>query len=260
MTCPFSKWEIHKAPCRHGDTDFPASSHHRASFTHRATVISHEISSSMAASLLTLAVGALLVPSSRHAVDRSSSSTTTTTTTCTRRHLLLTSSSAVGAAALLLPTNAALATGNMPAVQGATSNMDASVKKAATPDAAKKQIAAGYDALLKLLEDFDGVTSSGGGDGVRRALGVVGTDSPLYLIEPAFRLLFDADETLPMEYVDTLENLMRNLSSADSEAYSAIFIEFSSAKGKPEDYFKRSKAAVSRAKEDWKQLMGYLKM
>ena len=78
--------------------------------------------------------------------------------------------------------------------------------------------------------------------------------------EPAFRLLFDTDESLPMEYVDTLENLMRNLSSADSEAYSAIFIEFSSAKGKPEDYFKRSRAAVGRAKEDWKQLMGYLKM
>ena len=63
-----------------------------------------------------------------------------------------------------------------------------------------------------------------------------------------------------MEYIEKVESLMRNLSSADSEAYSAIFIEFSSAKGKPEDYFKRSKAAVGKAREDWKGLMGYLGM
>ena len=63
-----------------------------------------------------------------------------------------------------------------------------------------------------------------------------------------------------MEYIETLESLMRNLSSADSEAYSAIFIEFSSAKGKPADFFARSKAAAGKARNDWKQLMEYLKM
>ena len=68
---------------------------------------------------------------------------------------------------------------------------------------------------------------------MRRSLGVVGTESPIYLIEAAFRLLFEADDTLPMEYIELVESLMRNLSSADSEAYSAIFIEFSSAKGSP---------------------------
>ena len=150
------------------------------------------------------------------------------------------------------------ATGNMPAVQGQVSNMDGSVKKASTPAAAKKQILAGYAALGKLAEDFEKVTSSGGGDGVRRVLGTVGTESPVYLIESAFRLLFDADDTLPMEYIESVESLMQNLASADSEAYSAIFIEFSSAKGKPEDYFKRSKAAVVRARADWEKLMSYL--
>ena len=78
---------------------------------------------------------------------------------------------------------ASFATGNMPAVQGKTSNQDGSVKKAATPEAAKKQIAAGYETIQQLLADFESVTAAGGGDGVRRALGVVGTDSPLYLIE-----------------------------------------------------------------------------
>ena len=43
-------------------------------------------------------------------------------------------------------------------------------------------------------------------------------------------------------------------------ADSAIFIEFSSAKGKPEDYFRKSKAALVRARGDYLSLMGYLKM
>ena len=167
--------------------------------------------------------------------------------------------SSAAALTLLRTADAAFATGNMPAVQGEVSKMEQK-KKVSTPEEAKAQIVAGYTALGNLLDTFDSVTSSGGGDGVRRALGVVGTDSPVYLIEPAFRLLFEADDTLPMEYIDTLEKLMQNLSSADSEAYSAIFIEFSSAKGKPEDYFKRSKAAVVRARTEWKTMMDYLKL
>ena len=113
---------------------------------------------------------------------------------------------------------------------------------------------------MPLLQDMDAVTAEEGGDGVRRVLGFVGTTSSVYLIEPAFRLLFESDDTLPMEYIELVESLMRNLSSADSEAYSAIFIEFSSAKGKPADYFARSKVAVGKARDDWKALMDYLKM
>merc|ERR1719310_1263968 len=140
----------------------------------------------------------------------------------------------------LLP-RVSYATGNMPAMQGKETMMDGSVKKASTPAAAKIQIAAGYKEVCRLFDEYDSIAASGGGDGVRRSLGVVGTESPIYLIEPAFRLLFEADETLPMEYIEKVESLMRNLSSADSEAYSAIFIEFSSAKGKPADYFAASK-------------------
>ena len=159
----------------------------------------------------------------------------------------------------LMPA-AASATGNMPAVQGKATVMDGAVKKAATPEAARAQIAAGFTEINRLLAEFDSIVAGGGGDNVRRALGVVGTESPIYLIEPAFRLLFESDDTLPMEYIELVESLMRNLSSADSEAYSAIFIEFSSAKGKPADYFARSKVAVGKARDDWKALMGYLKM
>jgi hypothetical protein len=180
-----------------------------------------------------------------------------TISSCSRRQLM---TAAAAASSSLLVSEAAFATGNMPAVIGEVTKMDSSVKKASTPAAAKKQIAAGYVELGKLADDFDKVTSTGGGDGVRRVLGTVGTESPVYLIEPAFRLLFEEDDTLPMEYIEKLESLMRNLSSADSEAYSAIFIEFSSAKGKPADYFARSKAAVKGARADWKEMMGYLGM
>lgn len=137
----------------------------------------------------------------------------------TRRQML---SVAAACSTTLASSEAARATGNMPAVQGVVGNMDPSVKKAATPEAAKKQITAGYETLGTLFDDFDKVTGAGGGDGVRRYLGTVGTDSPIYLIEPAFRLLFDTDESLPMEYIEKVESLMQNLASAETEAYSAI--------------------------------------
>ena len=35
---------------------------------------------------------------------------------------------------------------------------------------------------------------------------------------------------------------------------------FSSAKGKPADYFARAKVAVGNARKDWKELMDYLGM
>ena len=166
------------------------------------------------------------------------------------------------AARLIQPRRAFLA-GSSASLLPVMRRGDAAVaapSKAASPAAAKQQILAGYDELGRLLRDFEAVVSGGGGDGVRRVLGTVGTTSPVYLIEPAFRLLFDADESLPMEYIETVESLMRNLAAADSEAYSAIFIEFSSAKGKPADYFGRSKQAVARARDDWRQLMDYLSM
>ena len=172
----------------------------------------------------------------------------------TRRQFLI---SSVGSVSLTWPS-LAYATGNMPAVQGKVANMDASKKAASDPTAAKKQITAAYIALEELESDFDKVSGSGGGDGVRRVLGTVGTDSPLYLIEKALRLLFEADETLPMEYIDKTESFMNNIATADSEAYSAIFIEFSSAKGKPEDYFKKSKAATIRARADLRSIMDFL--
>ena len=163
--------------------------------------------------------------------------------------------------------------------------MDATRKAVTTPEAAKAQLADGYKALGELLDNYDKVTEEGGGDGIRRVLGTVGTTSPVYLIEPAFRLLFEKDESLPMEYIEGVESVMLGLQLADSEAYSANFVRwrrlepraclqhrflkgarpcvrvctqitFSSAKGKPEDYFKRAKGQIVKAREKWLELMG----
>ena len=51
---------------------------------------------------------------------------------------------------------------------------------------------------------------------------------------------------------------MLSLSGADSEAYSANFITFSSAKGKPEDFFNKSKKYIMSARKSWLELMTML--
>ena len=105
---------------------------------------------------------------------------------------------------------------------------------------------------------MDEVTAVEGGDGIRRVVGTVGTSSAVYLIEPAFRLLFEKDESLPMEYIEGVEYIMRELTDADGQAYAANFITFSSAKGKPEDYYKRVKESITRARTRWVELMTML--
>jgi len=152
----------------------------------------------------------------------------------------------------LLCTSAAAAVGALaPRVASAASPI--------TKSDAKVQIAAGYAALGDLLGDFAGVTEREGGDGVRRVLGTVGQSSPVYRIEVAFRALTD-DSAEPPEYIEGLEEVMRNLQDADSQAYSANFIAFSSAKGTPAQYFARSKGAVTRARKEWGSLMGMLQL
>mmetsp|Transcript_26568 Transcript_26568/g.57345 ORF Transcript_26568/g.57345 Transcript_26568/m.57345 type:complete len:214 (-) Transcript_26568:312-953(-) len=166
---------------------------------------------------------------------------------------------ASGACTALL-TEAATATGNvlMTPDAAAGAKMDGSIKAAKTPIAARDQIVAGYRALGALLENYDAVIAAEGGDGIRRVIGTVGTASPCYLIEPAFRLLFEADDSLPMEYIDSVEKIMLGLSSADGDAYSANFITFSSAKGKPEDFYKRAATSLVGARKEWATLMSLL--
>jgi len=166
-------------------------------------------------------------------------------------------------AALLLPAPSFAATGATSGAKGKKDQdelMDPTKKAAKTPEAARKQIVEGYKELGELLSNMDKIAAEEGGDGVRRVLGTVGTTSAVYLIEPAFRLLFEADDTLPMEYIDDVEQIMRELQDADGQAYAANFITFSSAKGKPEDYYRRAAEAITRARTKWLDLMAMLEL
>ena len=130
-----------------------------------------------------------------------------------RRHACSSSLAALGIPAALCGAPAAFAasggTSGSKGKKDQDEKMDSSVKAAATPAAARKQIVSAYNELGTLLQDMDKVTAEEGGDGIRRVLGTVGTTSAVYLIEPAFRLLFEADETLSMDYIENVEQIMR---------------------------------------------------
>ena len=95
----------------------------------------------------------------------------------------------------------------------------------------------------------------GGGDGVRRALGTVGTTSPLYQIEKAVRkLLPDAED--PAEASEALEDLMLCLQRADSMAYSSNFAGGSGnpAENSPKALMKKAKKEVVALQKQAKRL------
>jgi hypothetical protein len=73
-----------------------------------------------------------------------------------------------------------------------------------------------------LVADLEKDAVTGGGDGIRRRLGTVGTTSPLFQIDKACRsLLPDADD--PVAFGEALEEFLLGLGRADSMAYSANF-------------------------------------
>ena len=120
---------------------------------------------------------------------------------------------------------------------------------AADVAAARAQWRAAVGAVDAIVRDFDAIP--GGGDGVRRRLGTVGTDSPLFLIDRACRALLPEAED-PVAFGEALEEFLLGLGRADSMAYSA---NFAGGSGNPNDnsaasYLRRSKAEVSALRKD----------
>ena len=113
--------------------------------------------------------------------------------------------------------------------------------------------------LGKLLERMDEITAAEGGDGVRRYLGTVGTTSPVFGIQKVFLKLADVIEPKDPElYFETLERMVTKSSDADAEAYAANCVTFSSAKGKPEDFYARAAKQVVDARKEWLVLLQQL--
>ena len=113
-------------------------------------------------------------------------------------------------------------------------------RPALAESAARAQWNAALKELDAIVSDFDAI--QGGGDGIRRRLGTVGTTSPLFQIEKACqKLLGEAED--PAEFADALEEFMLGVGRVDGMAYSS---NFAGGSGKPSEnsaatYIARSK-------------------
>jgi hypothetical protein len=110
--------------------------------------------------------------------------------------------------------------------------------------AAKERFLLAQKAVDELAQNYDEI-SKGGGDSVRRYLGTVGTASPLYGIGKVMKELQEEASDI-VEYTETMSDFDISLRSADTAVYSAIFVEFSSAKTKPEKFFKDARFEIGR--------------
>lgn len=126
-------------------------------------------------------------------------------------------------------------------------------------EAARERVAAVAQKLEELAntETFAKV-AAGGGDSIRRELGTVGTTSPLFDAEKAFKALAEEVED-PELYFETLEKLKEAVSNADADAYSSIFSMNSAAATPPQVYTDRSFKEVQDARSAVRQLLAMLK-
>ena len=121
---------------------------------------------------------------------------------------------------------------------------------AAAPDeSARAQWVKATAEIDAMIAEFDDI--KGGGDGIRRRLGTVGTESPLFQIEKACRKLISEAED-PVEFGEALEEFLLGLGRVDSMAYSS---NFAGGSGKPSEnsaatYIARAKKELVSVKRD----------
>lgn len=118
------------------------------------------------------------------------------------------------------------------------------VGESLTTEEAKVRFQEARESLNSLIKNYD-VISADGGDNVRRYLGTVGTTSGLYGIQKVLRTLQEEANDI-VEYTENMSDFEYYLSAADTAAYSAIFVEFSAAKTKPEKFFADAKKDVQQ--------------
>jgi hypothetical protein len=167
----------------------------------------------------------------------------------TRRSLLQT----LPAAALVLATSSSASSANAVMENGQEGFV---VSKDITPERAKKRIKEGEESLQYLLDHFDEICA-GGGDNVRRYLGIVGTSSGLYGIKKVMKSLQEETDDI-VEYTETMDEIITAINGADGSAYMAIFVSSSSSSTPPEQYFREAKIEVKRALKSLKDLEGQL--
>ena len=142
---------------------------------------------------------------------------------------------------------------------GAMYSRDSSLSASSAPkdktQEAKKRFIEGRNTVDELISNFDDISGGGGGDEIRRYLGTVGTTSSLFGIEKAFKILAEEADDI-VQYTEAMNEFDRDLRGADSSAYSSMFVEFSAAKGKKEDFYDQALVDIKRMEEDLKIMGG----
>ncbi|GMH64523.1 hypothetical protein TL16_g03981 [Triparma laevis f. inornata] len=118
------------------------------------------------------------------------------------------------------------------------------VKKPTSIPEAYLRLSSARSELDMTISTYDKI-KAGGGDNVRRYLGTVGTSSSIFGLKPVFKLLQDSASDI-ITFIDATEEFDRALVSADSAAYSSMFVEFSAAKGTPEEYYDKALVRATR--------------
>ncbi|EKX45998.1 hypothetical protein GUITHDRAFT_163075 [Guillardia theta CCMP2712] len=120
-------------------------------------------------------------------------------------------------------------------------------------DVDDEKIRAGYATLVDLIENWTKYAGSGdelNGDNVRRQVGTVGNKSPLLGIRKAL-LRKQVD-------IDLFEEFDKSLQEIDSNAYSAIFADTSTAPKRGYEYMNDAKRDAERTLEIYKKIMDSL--
>eukprot|EP00440_Ansanella_granifera_P051250 gb/GFBE01055554.1/.p1 GENE.gb/GFBE01055554.1/~~gb/GFBE01055554.1/.p1 ORF type:complete len:257 (+),score=58.17 gb/GFBE01055554.1/:1-771(+) len=136
----------------------------------------------------------------------------------------------------------------------------ASVSGLPSPKDARQQVLAAARKLGELADaEKYAKVAAAGGDNIRREIGTVGTSSPLFDIDKAFKAL--AEEADDAEaYFEELEKLLKALSGTEADAYSSLFALNSAANVPPEVYIKKAFKELEEANTIVKGLLAMLKL
>lgn len=169
---------------------------------------------------------------------------------CLARHLLLSS-----AASVVAIRNPHIATAVVMDSSG-TPAVFSSTGQPMTIQEAKDRLIEAKKSLSELVDKYDEI-AKGGGDNVRRYLGTVGVTSGLYGINRVLKTLQEEAKDV-VEYTENLNEFDYSLRAADTAVYSANFVEYSSAKTKPEKFFEDARIEIDRMQVYLDEMMSQL--
>ncbi|KAL7581781.1 hypothetical protein ACA910_022314 [Epithemia clementina (nom. ined.)] len=124
-------------------------------------------------------------------------------------------------------------------------------------DASKARLVEAQNSLDYLVDHYDEIVKAGGGDNVRRYLGTVGTSSGMYGIVKVLKELQEEASDLVI-YTETMQDFDYSLRAADTAVYSANFVEYSSAKTKPEKFYQDAKIEIKKMQSYLKEMASEL--